>query len=173
MSGKPVTEVFLHPGEWYFGGSETQIRTLLGSCVSITVWHPRHKVGGMCHYLLAERGKYHNTPLSGRYADEALLLLLQQIMHTGLAVKEFHTKLIGGAAVLTNIERNLPAHDVPGRNIEVARKLTKQLGFHIQAEDLGGTSPRMVRFDIDSGDVWVRQAPDADLGDRNKKGQKT
>jgi chemotaxis protein CheD len=172
MSTGVMTDIFLHPGEWYFGGQGTKIRTLLGSCVSITLWHPRHKVGGMCHYLLAERSKYQNVPLSGRYANEAMLLLLQDILHSGLAVKEFQAKLFGGAAVLPNIERDLPAHDVPGRNIEVARNLTRQLGISIQAEDLGGNHARMVQFDIDSGDVWVRQATDAHLGDSDKKGLK-
>ena len=47
--------VFLHPGECYFGGGPTRIATLLGSCVSITVWHPRLLVGGMCHYMLPSR----------------------------------------------------------------------------------------------------------------------
>jgi chemotaxis protein CheD len=32
------------------------IRTVLGSCVSITLWHPVKRVGGMCHFLLPTRG---------------------------------------------------------------------------------------------------------------------
>src|SRR5439155_18563598 len=42
-------EIFLQPGEWYFGDADTRIRTLLGSCVAITMWHPRRCLGGMCH----------------------------------------------------------------------------------------------------------------------------
>ena len=40
-------EIFLHPGEFYFGDRHTRIRTLLGSCVSIILWHPRLLIGGM------------------------------------------------------------------------------------------------------------------------------
>jgi len=165
MRIKPVTEVFLHPGEWYFGDQDTWIYTLLGSCVSITLWHPQLKIGGMCHYLLASRGQHHNGPLSGRYADEAMLLLVREILQTERPLKEFQAKLTGGAAQLGEIEHALPAHthDVAGRNIEMARSLTHQFGFSIQAEDLGGSHSRVVRFNINSGDLWIRQGPDHDV----------
>jgi chemotaxis protein CheD len=158
----PRKEVFLRPGEWHFGNDSLRLRTLLGSCVSITLWHPRLKTGGMCHYLLAGRGEQGGA-LSGRYADEAMLLMLRGVLATGRPVKEFHAKLIGGGAVLPAIERNLPVHDVPGRNIDAARRLARQLGLNVQAEDLGGTSARLVMFDIDSGDVWVRQTQVSDI----------
>src|SRR5262245_20243998 len=47
-----VLEIFLQAGEFYFGGEKTRIRTLLGSCVAITVWHPKLRIGGMSHYML-------------------------------------------------------------------------------------------------------------------------
>jgi Chemotaxis protein; stimulates methylation of MCP proteins len=51
-----IMEIFLQPGDWYFGDRDTRIRTLLGSCIAITIWHPRLLVGGMCHFLLPGRG---------------------------------------------------------------------------------------------------------------------
>ncbi len=48
-------EVFLQPGELYFGDGRTRVRTLLGSCVAIAVWHPRLRIGGLCHYMLPSR----------------------------------------------------------------------------------------------------------------------
>lgn len=35
-----VIDIFLQPGEHYVGDADCTIRTLLGSCVSITLWHP-------------------------------------------------------------------------------------------------------------------------------------
>ena len=49
---KGVIEVFLQPGELYFGDRYTRLRTLLGSCVSIVLWHREALLGGMCHYML-------------------------------------------------------------------------------------------------------------------------
>jgi len=158
------TEVFLKPGEWHFGGEESLIKTLLGSCVSITLWHPRLKIGGMCHYLLAQRknGERSDT-LSGRYADEAMLLLVREALRSGRPLREFHTKLIGGASVLSSIEREMHVTDVPGENIVMARLLAAQLGLSVQAEDFGGSGARLVLFDVACGDVWVRQSTERDL----------
>jgi len=78
-----VIDIFLRPGDHYFTDRKnTRIRTLLGSCVSITFWHPRLLIGGMCHYMLPERGNelraedWHAP--DGRYADEAVALLLKK-----------------------------------------------------------------------------------------------
>jgi hypothetical protein len=48
------------------------LRTLLGSCVAITLWHPTRRIGGMCHFLLPERKRRTNEPPDGRYGDEAV-----------------------------------------------------------------------------------------------------
>ncbi|OHX13975.1 chemotaxis protein CheD [Chromobacterium sphagni] len=154
--------VFLHPGDWHFGGSGTRIRTLLGSCVSIVLWHPQARVGGMCHYLLAQRNNHGGDALSGRYGDEAMLLLLREILACGLPLQEFHARLIGGASMLISRERKL-SHDVPARNISLARSMVKQLGLRLQAEDLGGNCPRLVLFDVASGNVWIKQSQETEL----------
>ena len=44
-----VIEIFLQPGELWFGDEQTRIRTILGSCVAVTLWHPGRRIGGMCH----------------------------------------------------------------------------------------------------------------------------
>lgn len=158
------TEVFLKPGEWYFGGAEALIKTLLGSCVSITLWHPRLKLGGMCHYLLSQRknGEISDT-FSGRYADEAMLLLVREALRSGRPLREFQVKLIGGASVLSGTERDGQVTDVPGENIVMARLLATQLGLNVQAEDFGGSGARLVLFDVACGDVWVRQSNERDV----------
>ncbi len=51
-------DIFLQPGELYFGDSDTCIRTVLGSCVSLTFWHPKLLGGGNMFPKLSA-GKYH------------------------------------------------------------------------------------------------------------------
>src|SRR5437867_1676153 len=95
-----VIEIFLQPGEFYFGDKNTRIRTVLRSCVSISFWHAELLVGGMCHYMLPSRNNERRgaiAPLSdGRYADEAIALLLKEIDATGASHREFQVKLFGG-----------------------------------------------------------------------------
>jgi chemotaxis protein CheD len=78
-----VETVVLGAGDFHFGGGRTRISTLLGSCVSITLWHPRQRIGGMCHFMMTERQRAPDIALDGRYADEAFALFLQHVERAG------------------------------------------------------------------------------------------
>lgn len=151
-------EIFLQPGEIYFGDHSTRIRTVLGSCVAITLWHPRLKIGGMCHYMLARRKGRHGVELDGRYADEALQILLREINAVGGNPREYQVKLFGGGNMFVRAPSS--AHqqiNVADDNVVAGRVLLARHGFAISAEQLGGHGHRQVIFEISSGDVWVRK----------------
>ncbi len=150
-------DIFLQPGEWYFGGRDTSIRTVLGSCVSITLWHPRRLLGGMCHYMLPSRGgKAPPSEWDGRYADEAIELMLREMRAAGTRPSEYELKLFGGGNMFPRLLRTRKNEDVPFKNVETARALARHYGFRILAEHLGGEGHRNVRFDIWSGHVWLK-----------------
>ncbi len=163
-------EIFLQPGECFFADADTRLRTLLGSCVAITMWHPKRKLGGMCHYLLPTRMDGHEPALEGRYGDEALFLLLRQARQAGCRPKDFHFKIFGGADMFTKLNgsRSRPARRgndaaIGRRNIELAHALLEDLGVKPQSEDVGGMCARAIMLDNWSGDVWVRSTYDTSL----------
>lgn len=148
-----IFEVYLHPGEWYFGDENTRIKTLLGSCVSFTLWHPERKVGGMCHYMLPSRGgKPANGELDGKYGDEALQLLEREIEKDGARPREYIARVFGGGSML-----DMSGINVSERNVDIARHLIKHHGFRVEGECLGGVGHRNVVFDIWSGEVWLKK----------------
>jgi chemotaxis protein CheD len=154
-----VLEIFLQPGEFYFGNRDTRIRTQLGSCVAITLWHPARKIGGMCHYRLPTWGKALADALEGQYADEVMQLFLGEIAAAGTLPSEYEVKLFGGGEVFSGVERG--ADRVPARHLEAGRSLATRYGFRIKIEDPGGgTGPRNLIFDIWNGNVWVRKFKD-------------
>jgi chemotaxis protein CheD len=151
-------EVFLQPGEFYFGEEKTRIRTLLGSCVAITLWHPRLRIGGMAHYMLPQRPSRGTQPLDGRYAEEVMLMFQRELQDTRTRPGEYQVKLFGGGRMFAHA-RNAKRHvDVQDRNIDIGRLLMVQHGFKVLAEDLGGDGHRNVVFDLWSGDVWLKKA---------------
>jgi chemotaxis protein CheD len=164
-----VIEIFLQPGDFYFGDVNTRIRTILGSCVSITMWHPTRLIGGMCHYLLPSRPTTADPALDGRYADEAMKMFLKEIMAAKTHPREYRVKVFGGGNMFKKIKiEHLEKIgktgadktfniDVAGRNVIVARSLIISNGFTIEAEDLGGDGHRQLIFDIWSGHAWVRK----------------
>ncbi|ABC30441.1 Chemotaxis protein, stimulates methylation of MCP protein [Hahella chejuensis KCTC 2396] len=148
-----ILEVYLDPGEWYFSDADTRMKTLLGSCVAVVLWHPQKRLGGMCHYMLPQRnGAASNQGLDGRYADEAMQLLVDALRKERTRPQEYEVKIFGGSSMLEGSSIN-----VSKRNIEAAYRLLKQHGFRLVGEDLGGRAHRNLVFDVWSGDVWLRK----------------
>lgn len=155
-----VVEIFLQPGELYFGDRNTRIRTVLGSCVSLTFWHPELLVGGMCHYMLpnrsSEQRKTSVLALDGRYADEAIEMFIREINAIGAPHRDYKVKLFGGGNMFP--DSTSPVSHVGIKNVETARRLVTRYGFNCVAEHLGGYGHRNVIFDVWNGDVWVKHA---------------
>jgi chemotaxis protein CheD len=150
-----VLEIFLGPGDLYFGDRETRIRTLLGSCVAVTLWHPRALLGGMCHFVVPTRqltGMHHE--LEGRYADEAFLMLLNEIRATSTSPDEYQVKMFGGGSQFTEMTGQVM--DVAARNVDAGLELLRYHGLTLTSMHLGGTGHRQVVLDVWSGDVWLR-----------------
>ncbi|MDO9139388.1 MAG: chemotaxis protein CheD [Methylobacter sp.] len=156
-------EIFLQPGDYYFAGRDTRIRTVLGSCVSMTFWHPQLLVGGMCHYMLPGRRSERRAgdwPVpNGRFADEAVALLLSRMDRVGTPHQEYQVKLFGGGDMFPETNQNrdeMPRIGV--QNVQAARRLAKKYSFTCVAEHLGGIGHRTVIFDVWNGEVWVKHS---------------
>jgi len=157
-----VLEIFLQPGEFYFGDEKTRIRTLLGSCVAITMWHPKLNIGGMCHFMLPQNRRKETTHvLDGRYAVDAMQMFLREIHRSRARPSDFHAKLFGGGRMFAHSGKANRPISVSEQNVEFGRNIIKQYGFKLMAEDLGGNGHRNIILDLWSGDVWVRTARNA------------
>lgn len=152
---RQVIDIFLRPGELYFGDQDTRIRTILGSCVAITLWNPQRRIGGMCHFMLPSRGASHGAALDGRYGDEAIHLLLREIRRTRSAPGEYEAKVFGGGNMFPNMRHQGALH-VGRRNIETSLRWQQHHKFRIKARHLAGHGHRNILFDLWSGDVWVK-----------------
>jgi chemotaxis protein CheD len=161
----PVQEVSLRIGQFFFGGGYTKIRTLLGSCVSITMWHPRFKIGGMCHYLLPRRGSCGvaiDAP-EGNYAEGAMELFMRELRLNGTRPSEYIVKLFGGGCMFVDNRDSEAAtlrtdvREISTRNVAAGRELLAKHGFTISAEHTGGVGSRVLVFELWSGDVWIRR----------------
>ncbi len=145
------TEIMLMPGELFFGKNVPCLRTLLGSCVAITLWNPRMGIGGMCHFLLPSRTRPHNAPRDGKYGDEAIDMLVGAIKHAGSQPRDYEAHLYGGADTMPDLERAM--RYVGESNIEMGWKLINEHSFQLKGVDVGGSIPRLVRMNLTNGHV--------------------
>ncbi len=151
-----VMEIFLQPGEFYWGNADTRIRTLLGSCVAVTLWHPLLLVGGMCHYLLPKRATGQQTgAYDGRYAEDAIQIFMRELSQIGTKPGDYEVKMFGGGNQFHHYNRS-NLFSIPDKNIQAGKFLLEQHGFQLKAAHIGGDGHRNVMFDIWSGHVWMR-----------------
>ncbi len=161
-----LIDIFLQPAEYFVGDAGYRIRTLLGSCVSITLWHPRRKIGAMSHFLLPIRGTCDGAAprLDARYGEEAMSLMVQELKNMDVRAAQCIGKIFGGGNMFPGQARD-ESLTVGQRNGEAARSLLRLHGVQIASESLFGVGHRQIIFNISNGDVWARQVtpPDSNL----------
>jgi chemotaxis protein CheD len=167
VEGIADEQLALMPGEMHFGAQVASLRTLLGSCVAVTLWHPARRIGGMCHYLLPTRPQRTAVDApDGRYGDEALDALVTQLRRAGTEPAEYQAHLYGGADTMP--EGSPLRFNVGERNIEQGWSLLDRWGFQLQGVDVGEDVPRSVSLTLATGEVEMRRgngrAPPLQLG---------
>ncbi|MDR1920286.1 MAG: response regulator [Candidatus Adiutrix sp.] len=128
-----VNRVFLLPGEYMVSKQPHVISTLLGSCVSVCLYHPSRHFGGMNHYMLT---KGPTGERSGKYGDYAINVLLQFMERACGSLAGVQGMIFGGANVVGNIGSGA---QVGERNIALAREMLKKCGINVIREEVGGT----------------------------------
>lgn len=163
-----MIEIFLQPGELYFGDRYTRIRTLLGSCVSLVCWHPKLLIGGMCHFMLPTRPQSPTGELDGRYGDEAIELMLREARIRGISPTELRIQLFGGGNMFPTIGRQKDNH-VGKKNVDAAKQLLQAHGLTCTGAHVEGVGHRNLIFDLWSGQISLKHIPptlDARQGNR-------
>jgi chemotaxis protein CheD len=166
MNAPVAPEIYLASGDFHFGGGDVRLRTVLGTCVALTFWHPRRALGGMCHCLLPSRGSTAQSAggKQGLYVDEAMDLFADALHATNTTPAQYTVKIFGGGNMFLGqpldtqtIEVEGVQRSVGGRNVDAARRLLGAAGFQLAAEDVGGYGSRQLVFDLSCGDVWVKR----------------
>jgi chemotaxis protein CheD len=110
----------------------------------------------MSHFLLSARTSSFSGQLDGRYAEEAISLMLGSLKQRGVAPEECQAKLFGGGNMFP-LQSRAGESSVGHKNGHAARRLMQDRGIPIISESLFGDGHRRIIFDIDSGTVWSRQ----------------
>ncbi len=150
-------KIFLYPGEFSFGGPGVHIHTLLGSCISITLWHPQKKIGGMCHFTLPNHPKEGSSSRepNGRYAEGAMALFRRAVAKQKTGITEYQAKIFGGGNMMRGADQNVD-DTIGTKNTTAAIQLLGQEGVEILVAHVGEFGHRRIVFDITTGAVWVK-----------------
>jgi len=151
--------VFLKPGDWILVDAPTHIKTILGSCVAVTVRSPRLGLAAMTHCLLpSARGALEpmDEMAAPRYVDTALKIVFDTFLSRGVATNELEVKLVGGADGLSqNLSRS--QYSVGAKNVRTALREIAKRGITPAASVVGGRSGRVMVFNTATGELFVRR----------------
>lgn len=144
---------YLMPGEIYFGtGAElSELKTLLGSCVAVILWHPRKQLVGMSHITLPGNDNDTDT----KYASGAIKYFLDQIRKHGVRPDEFIVGVYGGGKMVS-VDDPPSMMDIGNRNAQATLKLIGENNFRLQDMDLLDSKYRHVSINPEDGSITIK-----------------
>lgn len=145
------------------------IKTLLGSCVSVCLYDPGARVGGMNHILLPGSADMDQFNTSARYGVNAMDKLITRMLANGVDRKRLVAKVFGGAHILEQVDAKFS----PGAgNVEFAFKYLETESIPVAGFNVAGFNPRRIYFNTGTGKVLmerVRRAEEKTISESERK----
>ena len=144
----------VHPGAWLID-SEKPLATLLGSCVTVCLFDPGLKIGGINHFMLPDMGRSNHgdvdSLLSGNYAMEALL---NGLLIKGAKKPRLQAKAFGGGTI---IDSDSGAQSIGMRNASFAKEWLSREGIPLRSSDFLGPWSRKIIFLPFNGEAFCKR----------------
>ena len=129
----------------------------IGSCIVVAIYDESTQIGGLAHAMLPEENVKAkdggDSELQAKYADQAVALLIKDIVAAGGIKRKLEARLIGGAKMFKLLSGD--NYGIGYRNIESAKKKLAEVGVPIIKEATGGTVGRLVEFNLANGVIEV------------------
>lgn len=149
-AGAPST-LYLYPGELVATSEPLVVSTVLGSCVSVCLWDPQTRSGGLNHFLLPFRSREDDSAC--RFGQPAMELLLEKVLALGCDRRRLTARMYGGASQFASSPER---PSIGAQNVAVAERFLESAGVRLVGADVGGTRGRRIAIAFASGDVSVR-----------------
>lgn len=147
-----LPKIYLKPGELAVNEQPAEITTVLGSCVAVTFYSPRHLVGAICHAMLPRGGEGGGF----RYVDGALRYMLADFEQRGIRRDEILVKVFGGSEMFEG-DGGTKLSSVGQRNLEEAAGILRTSGLRVTTGDVGGHRGRKLVFHPHTGVVFLKR----------------
>lgn len=153
-------EVAIQAGGVIASKTPLLIKTTLGSCISVCLYDPVTRMGGMNHFMLP--GVPGDVEGSTRFGVHAMEVLINRLLKLGASRHRLVAKIAGGCSVVDFSS----GVSVAERNQRFVEDFLAGEGFEVKARRVGGTHAMEVRFRTDTGDAFVRTVMDATVTKR-------
>ena len=121
-------------GQAVFAAEPSRLTTIVGSCVAVTLYSPRRRLGMLGHIVLPKSRGGGDNP--AKYADTAIPHMLSTLRREGVVPSELTAKLAGGACMFgdgqfsrigeNNVQAAVQALESAGIGIVAPRRRRQQ-----------------------------------------------
>lgn len=150
--------VYLMSEEVWFTGKPTIVSTVLGSCVSVTMFARHVRFAAICHAILPVCAKMGTCPATCgkqyKYVNCVIPKMVQRFQKHDIRPRDLEVNLFGGA-------------DMPGSgrtgdrvgqlNTQTAIGAIKSEKLRLKASDVGGFLGRKIYFHTHTGEILLKR----------------
>ena len=127
----------------------------LGSCVGVTLYDEKVKVGGLAHIMLPDSKAAKEVGNPAKFADTAIPILIEKMEKLGASKSRMVAKIAGGAQMFTFSKQD-PKKSIGQRNAEAVREKLKDEGIPIVVDETGGNFGRTIILHTDTGVLEIK-----------------
>lgn len=128
----------------------------LGSCIGICLYDPMTKVSGMAHIMLPSSKAIKNNANEAKFADTAIVRLIDEMVRLGANRSRLVGKIAGGAQMFAVSGNVTDTMKVGLRNAEAVREHLSALKIPVRADDTGGNYGRTIEFYSETGILLIK-----------------
>lgn len=128
----------------------------LGSCVGVALYDRKSKVIGLAHVMLPSSANTKKLDNEAKFADTAIIKLLNDMYMLG-ARKEYITAKLAGGAQMFTFSDSSDIIRIGERNVQASRDKLNELGIAIIGEDTGGNFGRTIEFNSENGSLKIKR----------------
>jgi len=153
ISGRKAVAIYLNPAEIVLAEGPATVTTVLGSCVSVTLFSPQTCLGTICHGVLPNG--IDQDP--GKYVDQAVRYMVNFFQEKQVPVDTLVAKVFGGADMFPQMRGIRDQGTIGAQNILAALSTLEQAGIHPAVVEVSGQQGRKLVFFSETGEVFIKR----------------
>ncbi|MBN2738311.1 MAG: chemotaxis protein CheD [Spirochaetales bacterium] len=141
--------------------SPAVLKTVLGSCVGVLLYHFNSRVGGLAHVYLPNSKEFKtdfSSAMSERsnFADVLIPQMINAMGNFGADLSGLQGFVAGGAT-MTDSSYNLEVLQIGKRNLQEVRRILNGYNIPFRELDVGGRFGKVITCDLETGEISLRK----------------
>ena len=141
----------ISPGEYFLSGRGMLIHTLLGTGVSVALYDPVLKTGGMNHFIVSEKRSSRNA--AAQDGINFTETLIDSFLKNGSDKSNLQAKILGGSVFSDEQEIN----EAAAENVRLIEVFLTSNNIEILSRNTGGNEVRKIYFYTDTFKILFKK----------------